>query len=328
MKVLITGGTGFIGSHLADHLHAKGYDLRVMVRPSSSKRHIEHLPIEYVMGDFNNVESLRDAVQGVDYIYHVAGLTAARTREEFFRGNQLATSNLLEATSQYNPGLKRLIHISSQAAVGPASSPEHPADESWEFRPITTYGESKAAAEKEVTARMGDLPLTIARPPAVFGERDPEIFKFFQMVAKGIAPLIGFDKKLVSLVHVQDLVRGFIQAGESSRGEGETYFISSEEFYSWEQVGEVTAKVLGRRRARNLRVPHSLIFAAGGISGFFGRFQKKPPVFDYEKGRDITQRYWLCSVEKAREQLGYRQELTLEQGVKRTTDWYREKGWI
>jgi nucleoside-diphosphate-sugar epimerase len=328
MTVLITGATGFIGSHLADHLHAKGYGLRALVRPSSSNRYIKHLPVEYVTADFNDPESLRPAVEGVDYIYHVAGLTAARNREDFFRGNQVATRNLLDAARQYNPGLRRFVHVSTQAVVGPAASADAPLDERAPLRPLTAYAASKAAAEEEVQSRMGQMPLTIVRPPAVYGPRDPEIFRFFSTVAKGFAPLIGFNRKLVSLVHVEDLVRGFIQAGESDRAEGETYFISSEKFYSWEEVGAVTATVFGHGRPRNLRVPHAVIFAAGGFSGFFSRFQKKPSVFNFEKARDITQGYWLCSVDKAKEHFGYRQLVSIGEGVAGTVAWYREAGWI
>ncbi|MDB5035500.1 MAG: hypothetical protein JWQ98_2741 [Chlorobi bacterium] len=328
MKALITGATGFIGSHLADHLHAKGYDLRVMVRPTSSTKNISHLPVEYVTASFTDPASLREAVRDVDYVYHVAGATAAKNREGFFAANQVATRNLLDAVAEANPGLKRMIHVSSQAAAGPSSSADDPIDETAPLRPITAYGESKAAAEREVIARMGDLPLTIVRPPAVYGPRDVEIFKFFQVVARGFAPLIGFDRKLVSLVHVDDLVRGFIQAGESDRAVGETYFISSEEFYTWEHVGEITARAFGRPRARHLRIPHALVFAAAGISGFLGRFQKKPPVFNFEKGRDITQRYWLCKVDKARQHFGYRQQISIQQGVEQTVAWYKKMKWL
>lgn len=328
MNVLVTGATGFIGSHLAEHLHAKGYKLRALVRASSSNKYIKHLPIDYVTGDFNDVESLRDAVTGVDYIYHVAGLTAARNREEFFRGNQVATRNLLDATLRWNPDLKRFIHVSTQGVVGPASGPESPLDESAPFRPLTAYSASKAAAEEEVRMKMREMPLTIVRPPAVYGPRDAEILRFFAMVAKGIAPLIGFNRKMVSLVHVGDLVRGFILAGESPRAIGETYFISSEHFYTWEKVGEITATIFGRQRPRHLRVPHPVIYVAGGLSGFFSRFQKKPSVFNYEKARDITQGYWLCSVEKAKEHLGYRQLISIEEGVAGTVKWYRSQGWL
>lgn len=328
MNVLITGATGFIGSNLADHLHAKGYDIRIMVRATSSNKNVKHLPLEYVTGDFADPESLREAVSGVDYIYHVAGLTAARNRDEFFKGNQLATRNLLEAVGKYNPGLRRLIHVSSQAAAGPATSPDKPIDESMPMRPITAYGASKAAAEEEVMARMNELPLTIVRPPAVYGPRDVEIMRFFQMVGKGFAPLIGFDRKMLSLIHVGDLVRGFVEAGESDRAVGETYFISSEEFYTWEQVGAISAKEFGRKSPMHLRVPHALIYVAGGFNGIVGRFQKKPPVFNFEKGRDLTRQYWLCSVDKAREHFGYRQLISIEQGVKETVGWYKEHGWL
>jgi dihydroflavonol-4-reductase len=328
MNVLITGATGFIGSHLADHLHAKGYTLRALVRASSSNRYIKHLPVDYVTADFNDPDSLRDAVSGVDYIYHVAGLTAARDREEFFRGNQIATRNLLDATLKHNPDIRRFVHVSTQAVVGPAPSADAALDERSPLRPLTAYAASKAAAEQEATSRMGTMPITIVRPPAVYGPRDPEIFRFFSTVAKGFAPLIGFNRKLVSLVHVEDLVRGFIQAGESPRAEGETYFISSEKFYSWEEVGAITATVFGHKRPRHLRIPHPVIFVAGGFSGFFSRFQKKPSVFNFEKARDITQGYWLCRVDKAMEHFGYRQLVSIGDGVAGTIAWYREQGWL
>jgi nucleoside-diphosphate-sugar epimerase len=328
LKALITGATGFIGSHLAEQLLARGYDVRAVLRPTSDKKYIQHLPLEYVNGGFANPEALRDAVEGVDAVYHVAGVVASKDRKGFFEGNQLATRNLLEAVRLYNPGLGRFIHVSSQAAVGPSTSPESPVDESAPLRPITTSGESKAAAEEEVLSAMKDIPSTIVRPPAVYGPRDVGVYSFFKVTSKGFSPLIGFDRKLVSLVHVGDLVRGFIEAGESPRAVGETYFISSEQFYTWEEVGEVTAKVLGRQKARFLRVPHSLVFAAAGVSGFLGRFQKKPPILDYEKGRDITRAFWICSVKKATEHFGYHQEISLESGVASTIAWYKEEGWL
>jgi dihydroflavonol-4-reductase len=329
MRALITGATGFIGSHLAEQLHAKGYDLKVLTRPTSDTKYIRHLPVEYVGGTLSNAESLKDAVSGVDYIYHVAGVVASKNREGFFQGNQIATRNLLEATRQYNPELHRFVHVSSQAAVGPATGPESPVDETAAPHPITTYGESKAAAEQEVFQRMDQLPLTIVRPPAVYGPRDIGVFSFFKTMAQmRFAPLIGFGAKLVSLVHVEDLVRGFIQAGESPRAQSEAYFISSEELYTWEQVGKITAEILGHRRVRFLRVPHAIIFAAAGLSGFVGRFSAKPPILDFEKGRDITQAYWICSVEKAKEHFGYRQLVSVEQGVRQTVEWYRREGWL
>jgi dihydroflavonol-4-reductase len=328
MKALITGATGFIGSHLAEHLHEKGYELRALIRPSSDTKYLKHLPVEYITGSFADIESLAPAVREVDVIYHVAGVVASKDRKGFFDGNQVATANLMDAAIRENPSLARFVHVSSQAACGPSPSADAPVDESVPLRPITTYGESKAAAEREVIARMSKLPATIVRPPAVYGPRDVGVYSFFQVVNRGLAPLIGFDRKLVSLVHVRDLVRGFVMAGESSVAIGETYFISSERFYDWKEVGEITARVMGKRRPLYLNVPHPLIFGVAAVNGFLGRFMKKPPILDYEKGRDLTQGFWTCSVEKARRQIGYRESLTIEQGIEGTVRWYKEHGWL
>ncbi|MGE3800590.1 MAG: NAD-dependent epimerase/dehydratase family protein [Candidatus Kapaibacterium sp.] len=328
MNVLITGATGFIGSHLAEELHRKGHNLRVLIRETSNLRWIEHLPIEKVVGGLSDSASLEKAVEGVDYIYHIAGVVAAKNREGFYRGNVDATRNLLETTLKVNPNLKRFVHASSLAAIGPAFTEDQPVDESVLHRPITTYGQSKAEAERVVTSFSDRLPITIVRPPAVYGPRDVGIYTFFQVVAKGFAPLIGFGRKVVSLVHVDDLVRGFVLAGEHPRGEGETYFISSEDMYTWEEVGEKAAKLMGKKRVRYIRVPHALVYTAAGISGFIGKFQKSPPILDREKGKDITQSFWICSVEKAKEELGYRQQVSIDEGVKGTIEWYREQGWI
>ena len=328
MKAFITGATGFIGSHLAEQLHEKGYDVRVLVRETSNTKWIDHLPVERVVGSLSDVESLRRGVEGVDYVYHIAGVVAAKTREGFFKGNVDATRNLLDAVKEVNPDLQRFVHASSLAAAGPARSEGSPVHEGMPFSPITTYGESKAEAEKVVLEYSEQLPVTIVRPPAVYGPRDVGVYSFFQVVAKGVAPLIGFNRKVVSLVHVDDLVRGFILAGESDKGTGETYFVSSEEFYTWEHVGQIAAQAFGRKKARYLRVPHAVVYAGAGISGFIGKFQKKPPILDLEKGRDITQPFWICSVDKAIAELGYTQRVSIEDGVRQTAEWYRTNGWL
>jgi nucleoside-diphosphate-sugar epimerase len=108
---------------------------------------------------------------------------------------------------------------------------------------------------------------------------------------------------------------------------GKTYFISSEEFYTWKHVSKKTAEVLNRRLL-SIKVPHWIVMSAAGISEFFGRFMEKPPVLNFEKGRDIVQNFWICSVDKAKADFGYRQTVSLEEGIKRTTDWYKQHGWL
>jgi len=326
MLALITGATGFIGSHLAEHLAARGYNLRFFVRGSSNLKWIRHLNPDYVHGDFFDAQSLMNAVRGVDAIYHVAGVVASRTKAGFFKGNQHATRNLLQAVQKANPSLSRFVHVSSQTAVGP-SPPDKPIDENASYHPVTTYGKSKMEAEKEVMKFDGVMPWTIIRPPAVYGPRDVATFDFFHSASRGLLPLVGFERKLVSLVHVRDLVSGIVLAGEKKEGRNQSYFIGSERFYDWEEIAETTLRVLGRR-ALKIHVPEPAVFAIAGIAGLFSVFSKKPSVLNWEKGRDMVQKAWTCDITKAKKDLGYKETIGLEDGIRETVAWYKKEGWM
>lgn len=326
MPVLITGANGFIGSHIAEKLHAKGYALRCLVRTTSNVGWLKHLPVEFVYGDLCDDDIPESAFHDVDYVYHLAGTTKAKTREEYFRGNQRATANLLSAALTHAKNLRRFVHVSSQAAVGPTLNGT-PVNEETPFHPITTYGVSKMEAEKECLKLMGKLPITIARPPAVYGPRDKDVFAFFSSMNKGLQPMIGFDNKLVSLIHVRDLVDGIVLAGEHPKGTGQTYFISSERYYNWKEVGEITAGVMGRRALR-LRIPEFIVYTLAGCSELLGMMSSKPVLLNFEKARDIVQSAWTCSIDKAKTDLGFRESMTLEEGIRDTVKWYKKEGWI
>jgi dihydroflavonol-4-reductase len=326
MKILITGATGFIGSHLADRLHARGHTLRAIVRKSSDKKWIARLPVDYREGDYADPAFLRAAVADAEMIYHVAGVTKARTREGYMTGNVAVTRNLIAAVLSANTGLRRFVHVSSGAAVGPAA-PGVPVDETTPFHPITTYGRSKMEAEKDCRAAMGSIPLTIVRPPAVYGPRDTDVFEFFRTMAKGIQPLIGFGEKSVSLIHVSDLVDGIILAGEHARSAGQTYFISGGHYYNWLQVGDVTAGVMNRRPFR-VKIPEWCVFTIGAVAQFVAMFGSRPAVLNLEKARDVVQDAWIFDGSKAARELGFSEKLTLEEGIRNTLEWYRAQGWL
>lgn len=328
MKVLVTGATGFVGSHVVDVLLARGIDVSYIARATSNHRWLEGKPVQLVEGSLYDLGSLKKALDGVDVVIHVAGQTAGRSEEDFRRGNQVATQNLIDAVRSYRPNLQRFVHISSMAVTGPASSEGEPNTESSPLRPITAYGRTKKLAEEVIHDAMGDIPCTIIRPPAVYGPRDEATLTFFASVAKGLAPLIGFDNKKVSLVHIRDLARGIADASFAETAVGQTYFVSSDEWYTWPQIADVTATVVGRKRLFTVRLPHPLVLAIAGTSGAFGRFAKKPPVLDYEKGIDMIQSYWICTTDKARRDFGYRQQVSLEEGILETVTWYREQGWL
>jgi dihydroflavonol-4-reductase len=328
LKVLITGATGFVGSHVVDVLLERGHDVFYIARSTSNMRWLDGKKVTRVDGSLFDVDSLKDAVTGMDALIHVAGLTAARNEAEFRKGNLDATQNLIDAVRAYNPGLKSFVHTSSLTVCGPAPSLERPTTEDQtDLRPLTAYGRTKKLAEDAVRQAM-DIPWTIVRPPAVYGPRDAAILSFFQAVHKGLATLIGFGDSRVSLVHARDLARGIVMAMEQPVAIHQTYFITSDEFYSWPQIVDVTKTAMGKSFVLPVRLPHSLVLGIAGTVGFFGKLSGKPPVLDYEKGLDLIQPYWICSSEKARRDLGYRQEVSLKDGIRGTVQWYREHKWL
>jgi dihydroflavonol-4-reductase len=328
MKIFITGATGFIGSHLADLLKKDGHDIYCMIRPSSSLKWVENKGFHLINLDFKNKEQLKEIFEDMDYVYHIGGLTAAKTYEEFLRGNRDFTKDLISTVYTYSKNLKKFIYVSSQTVAGPSKSLENPKTEEDECQPITSYGKSKRAGELEVINYFDKMPVTIVRPPAVYGPRDTAILSIFQTVNKGIGTLIGFNKKYVSLIHSDDLVRGIKLAGESSKSNSQIYFISSNEFYNWDQLMEIIKDKMGKKHIIKLKLPHSLVLIIAGISGFFGKFSSKPPVLNYEKGIDFIQDYWICSAEKAKNEIGFVQEMTIEAGMENSIKWYKENNWL
>ncbi len=328
MKVLITGATGFVGSHLADALHAKGCEIRCTVRKTSSLKWLEGKPFDIVEASLFDVEALKEALRGVDYVYHVAGLTFGRNYDEFLRNNRDATASLLKAVAESGAPVRRFLYVSSQTVGGPSKSLEEPNREDMEPHPITSYGKSKLEAEKEVHKYKGTIPYTIVRAPAVFGPRDPEILKLIKTAKAGLGTLVGMKPKYLNLAYGPDLVQGFILAAESDKSIGETYYITNEGTYSWKEMMNIIRDGLGKKHLLKVKIPHFLVLSIAGISGFFGKFSKKPPVFNYEKGIDFIQKYWTCSMDKAKEQLGYKPALTIPGAISATIEWYRENKWM
>lgn len=326
MNALVTGANGFIGSHLVELLLDKGYAVRCLVRKTSDLTWLQGLEVRYVYGDLFDENALREAVAGVDYVYHSAGVTKSKTPEGYYLGNATGTKNLLATLMAHHRGIKRFVHISSQAAVGPSPTAV-PITEDHSPHPLTTYGKSKHQAEQECLRVMSTLPISIVRPPAVFGPRDKDVFEFFNTMSKGLQPMVGFNEKLVSLVHVKDLVRGFVMAGESDKAAGQSYFISSNGVYGWKEIGEITRSVLGKKALR-LRIPEFGVFAIAAVAEFFALFSPKPALINLEKARDMVQDYWTCDSSKAKKDFGYVQEISLEAGIRDAVEWYRKQGWI
>jgi len=323
---VVTGANGFVGSHLVDALLSKGFNVRCIVRKSSSLKWLNGKDVEIIDSGLFDKDGLRKAFKGVNYIYHVAGVVKSKTKEGYFNGNVETTRNLLDVAMENSSTLKRFLLVSSGTVTGPSIDGK-PLSETSECKPITTYGRSKLEGEKTVLSYKDKLPITICRAPAVYGERDTEIFIYFQTFSKGLTTTIGFNKKELSLIHAIDLVEGFYLAATSEKAIGEIYFISSEKFYTWQEINLVTSKVLNKRPII-IKVPHFIVYTISAFAQFFAMFSSKPATLNIEKAKDITQQFWIFDTSKAMKDLGYKQNISLEEGIRRTCEWYKQMKWM
>lgn len=317
----LTGGTGFVGSHLAETLLAQGYTVRCLVR--KDLKWLKGLPIEPIVGGMDKLETLNAGCNGVDEVYHVAGLTRSKEWSAFLEANVHATTRLLEAVKQTAPNIRKVVITSSQAAAGPA---EFPLTERAALNPISQYGKSKALMEEAVWPYFAHLPVTIIRPPSVYGPREADIFTFIQSVNRGIAPIVGKgNTPQINVVYVQDLVKGMIMAAQSHRTSGETYFLGNED-HSWHEIRDAVARALDKK-VFTLHVPVPLITPLGAlletIGGWFGQY----PPLNREKAKE-AQHVWRLSIQKAKDHFGYNPTTSLAQGMSETINWYRTHHWL
>ena len=325
-KALVTGANGFVGSHLVEALFNKGYEVFCLVRKTSNLSFLSGLETEYRYGDITEVESLRKALEGVDFVFHLAGLTRAKNKEDYYKANAQGTKNLIQTCLEINPHIKKFVYVSSQAAVGPCKD-FYPLNEDAKCEPITDYGRSKLQGEKEVLSFKEKFPVTIVRPPAVYGPRDKDILFFFQTVNRGIIPLFGFKESYISLIYVKDLTRGIILTAENQKSSGQIYFIADEKVYSWTEAGKIIQKSLGIR-AFKLRIPKFFLFTFASFSEMVSHLKGESALVNLQKANELSQRYWLCDISKAKNELGFSPEYDLEKGALETIKWYKENKWL
>ncbi|NIM03171.1 NAD-dependent epimerase/dehydratase family protein [bacterium] len=322
MKALVSGSNGFIGSHLVETLRKRGYSVTCLVRKTSNLDWLKGLDVEFVCGDCTEKETLYEAVKGADYVYHLAGVVRAVDRDTYYRVNFLGTKNLLEVCNETNPNMKKFIYLSTQAAVGPFD-PEAKGD----CHPITDYGKSKLQGEMAVNSFKDRLPVLTIRTTAIYGPRDKDIYTYFKFLKKGLRPVPGNVDGDINLLYVGDLIEGMILAAENESSSGQTYFLADEKSYSWEEASDKAAQALGVK-AINVRIPRWMILTSAFLSELSSGITNKPPLLDRQKAKEILHDGWFCDITEARERLGFKPRVSLEEGLKITASWYKEKGWL
>ncbi|MEI7694406.1 MAG: NAD-dependent epimerase/dehydratase family protein [Chlorobium sp.] len=326
--ILVTGSTGFIGARLLQKLSEEGEKIRIFLR---SESRVGALPdsVEIVRGSFGDVESLAEAVRGTDRIIHLAGVTKAPDEAGYLAGNVMPARHLLAAVKLYNPALKRFVYVSSLTAVGPASEGIHGVKESDPPRPVSAYGRSKLQAETVCMEHSAQIPLTIVRPPAVYGPGDKDVLQVFLMLSRGLLVSPGkAGKQRFSMIYVDDLVDGIMMAARSPQAAGRVYNITSPCSWSWDDVITAAQPVLGFSRLWKVSLPRSLLYLIGTVIGAAGLFGGTPPLINRDKVNELVQDYWVCSPVQAQQDFGFTARTTLVDGISKTIEWYRLKGWL
>jgi len=317
--ILVTGGSGFIGSHVVERLCASEEPVRCLLR----RKNYAGIPpqAEAVFGELISGAGLKEALQGVDTVIHVAGVTKALTVDDYYAGNARATENLARAM-QGRP--VRLVHVSSLAAAGP-SPDQTPIGEDAAPRPFTHYGKSKLQAERIVRELIPEA--VIVRPPVVYGPRDTDVFRILKPLSQGIAVQIAGGERWFSAIYVKDLVDGLIAAARAPQAAGRTYFLANSKPVSWTELGAATARITGRK-ARILRVPGPVAYGAGCCAEIWSHATRKPGIISREKVREMQCSHWTCDTRRAAEEIGFEARTPLDAGLAETLAWYREAGWL
>ncbi len=316
--ILVTGGTGFIGSHLLDRLSALGQPARCLLRRTAVPRRLP-AGVEAAYGDLTTGEGVQEAVGGAHTVIHLAGVTKALATRDYYAGNVGATETLLRALAGRTV---RLVHVSSLAAIGP-SRDGTPLDEDAQPHPLSHYGKSKLEAERMVRALAPDA--VIVRPPAVYGPRDTDIFRILKSISRGWMLEIAGGPRWFSAIYVKDLVEGLLVASRAAPGR--TWFLAHPQPVSWSEFNAAAARIMARR-PRVVHVPPLVAYAVGLGAEVWSHVTRQPGIISREKVAEARCRWWTCDTRRAAAELGFEARTPLAAGLAETLAWYKEVAWL
>ncbi len=325
MRFLVTGGTGFVGSHIVEWLLADGDSVVVAKRETSNLRWLPIDKIELIDAPVDQPEPLRRILSEVDGVVHAAGLTKAKHTGDFHRINAEGTRRLLELCGENCENLKRFVLVSSQAASCPGNV-DNAVCETTPEGPLSAYGRSKLAAEQIVKEFAPDIPVSIIRPPTVYGPRDTNVFAYFRLVNRGLLPFAGDPDRQFSIIYVKDLAKSVSILLRKSHESGSVYFVSDGEVHTWRKFGEAVAKALGKNPVK-LKLPKWAFWPVAAVAESAAKISGKPTILSFEKVREMSVS-WVCDDSLIRRELEFESEYDLARGIEETVDWYRTVGWL
>ncbi len=328
MTVLVTGGSGFLGSHVAEQLSLAGRPVRALVRKTSDTSFLRTLEnVELVYGAVEDADSLSGAVQGVEAVIHSAGLVKARSTEEFYRVNAGGTENLLQAALKTRSTLVRFVLVSSQTVMGPSDTQGTPVRADATPNPVTRYARSKLAAERAALALKDELPITILRPPAIYGPRDREFLAFFKAVKLGILAYMGSAENKLSIIYGPDAASACIAAIDANVESGSAFFIDDGSVYTAADLAHAIEAGLNKRALIRFALPRGLIRTIAAATEAYGKAADRAVILTPDKCNELFEQ-WVCDSSGTSEALGWEPKVDFEEGARISAAWYRREGWL
>jgi len=326
MKVLLTGANGFVGSHILDRLCTRGFESAVLLRPASSQQFLKTnlARFEVRLGSLGDEASLREALRGVTHVIHTAGCTKALRTREFYAVNQAGTRALVQAIAAQGGRVRRLVHLSSQAAVGPAGA-DRPAREEDEPGPVSEYGWSKLAGEAEVKDSQTEW--VILRPPAVYGPRDTAFLRVFKAIRAHL--LLFFDRgsQALSLAYVKDVASACVESLSHPAAAGRIYNVAGDDVVTARSLAEMIAGLM-KTWTMPLPLPGALLWPVCVGQDLLSRLKGRPNVLSRQKYLELRASGWVCDTTRLRQETGIRCSTPLLDGLAETLDWYCRERWL
>lgn len=326
MRVLITGGTGFIGSRLAFACQERGDSVRVLGQENTqaeaeNRKELGERGVEVVMGSVTDPEAVHGAVEGIDVVFHLAAAQHEMNVPDrhFHAVNVRGTENVVSASAAGD--VRRFVHGST---IGVYGRLEGTISEDSPCEPDNIYGRTKLEAESVVLCASGELPVVVVRIPEVYGPGDRRLLKLFRSLERGLFFLIGSGRNAHHPAYVDDLVEGLRAATVSEAALGQVLLLPGRDVVTTREMVEAVARAVGKRPPR-LRAPlFPFVLAASVLEGTLRPLGIQPPL--HRRRLDFFRKSFRLSPQKAERLLGFEPAVPFAEGARRTARWYRERG--
>ncbi len=325
-KVLITGASGFLGYHLIQSAIENGLEVYAAIRKNSDIKHLEGLPVQYLFLNYENEEDITQqlAAHQIYFIVHAAGVTKAIHQDEYNQINAGYTLNLARAAEKLGSNFKKMVFISSLAAIGPLPDQNNKLLDDTFPNPVTAYGRSKLLAEKGLAGV--NLPVIILRPTAVYGPRDKDIFILLKTLNSGFDPYIGNFIQQLSFVHAGDVADVAVKSLLINETTG-SYNITDGNSYNRYQFSDIAREIL-KKKAFRFHLPMPLVRSLAFVLETTNGWIKKPSVLSREKLHELAAKNWICDISKAKKELGFSPKFDLQMGLENSIAWYTKNNWL